>query len=99
MGSFVTLMQEKHKLELAKRDICNMSDVLDVVLLKLQAYQEGEDTETVEAMQFRFTDKADEMATVVVGADDEEDDDDEEAPKPKRKKSTAAAKKKRKRAE
>jgi hypothetical protein len=86
METFVKMMKVKHGLELEKRDVVNMSDVLDVIMFRYEMLAEGQDPEEVMAVKFAFTDVADEVARPVkAGEVIEEDEDEEETPKPRKK--------------
>lgn len=101
-ATYVKLLGEKHKLEIQKMDTVNLSDVMDVVMIKLEAFTNGSSVEEVEALKFRFIEAADVVAEVVsVGEDDEDstDDSEDETPTPRKKRPVAskAATKKRRR--
>lgn len=93
LDDYVKMMHVKHELEIEKRDIVNMSDVVKVIMIRFDAMKDGADyAEAVEiSKEAKLTGGVDEPAVVDVDLDDDEDED--EPPRPKRKNASRSAKK------
>lgn len=91
MEDYVKLLSVKHELEIEKRDLVNMTDVLKIVMIRFEAMREGLDyEEAVERSKAIKLGTNDEPNVVDVDFDEDEDDEPVRV-KPKRK---AASRKK-----